>query len=65
MKITAELYREKGIQSEIVKIKGRTYLEKCFCILLLGDWVSYYLAIEYGQDPTPVDMVEDLKKELV
>jgi len=30
----------------------------------LADWTSYYLALEYGQDPTPVDMVENLKKIL-
>ncbi len=64
MKVTSNLYKEKGVKSEIVKVKGESYLEKCFYMLLLGDWISYYLALEYGQDPTPVDMVEDLKKAL-
>jgi hypothetical protein len=33
-------------------------------MLLLGDWISYYVSLLYHQDPTPVDMVEDLKKAL-
>ena len=32
--------------------------------IALGDFASYYLALEYGQDPTPVAMVEDLKHRL-
>lgn len=64
IEITASLYKKCGIESEIVKIKGKTFLEKILGTLVLGDWVSYYLALEYGQDPTPVEMVEDLKKKL-
>jgi hypothetical protein len=30
----------------------------------LGDFTSYHLALKYGQDPTPVAMVEELKKLL-
>jgi glucose/mannose-6-phosphate isomerase len=63
-KITAELYRKKGVSTEIIKIKGKSYLEKTLNCLVLGDWASYYLALEYGQDPTPVEMVEELKKKL-
>ncbi len=62
--ITKALYEQKGLEVEIIKIEGKTYLEKILNIFILGDWISYYLAYEYGQDPTPVDMVEDLKKML-
>jgi hypothetical protein len=31
---------------------------------MLGDWTSYYLALEYRVDPTPVKMVEDFKKKM-
>lgn len=64
MEITAKLYKSKGVDSEIIKIEGKTFLEKIFGTLILGDWVSYYLALEYNQDPTPVDMVEELKTAL-
>ncbi len=64
MMITKRLYEEKGLEAEIIQIEGTSYLEKLVNIFILGDWISYYLAYEYDQDPTPVDMVEDLKKML-
>lgn len=64
MKVTAALLKTKGVESEIVKIQGKTFLEKMLQTLVLGDWVSYYLALEYDQDPTPVEMVTTLKSLL-
>jgi glucose/mannose-6-phosphate isomerase len=62
--ITAELYREKGLEVEIVETQGSKWLEKALNLMTLADWHSYYLAYEYGQDPTPVEMVEALKVKL-
>ena len=59
--VTADLMKKKGMDSEIINIEGDNIFEKVFSTLYLGDWVSYYLALEYGQDPTPVDMVEEFK----
>lgn len=64
MNLTAELYKKQGVDSEIVKLTGKNYLEKMINALVLGDWVSYYLALEYEQDPTPVEMVDELKSRL-
>lgn len=64
IKITKELLQKQGVITEIINLEGKDYWEKLFSTLVLGDWVSYYLALEYGQDPTPVKMVEDLKKAL-
>ncbi len=64
MDLTADLYRDRGIEVEIIEIKGITFLEKVLNTFILGDWLSYYLAIENGQDPTPVDLVEELKLKL-
>lgn len=63
--ITAELLQENGVAVEIIDLEGETVFEKMFSSVMLGDFASYYLAIAYGQDPTPVDMVEKLKKLLV
>lgn len=64
MQITAKLLKEKGIDTFFVEIEGNNFFEKIFSTLLIGDWASYYLALKYNQDPTPVEMVEDLKKLL-
>ncbi|MBI1982432.1 MAG: bifunctional phosphoglucose/phosphomannose isomerase [Candidatus Levybacteria bacterium] len=61
---TAGLLLEKGVESEIIKMEGNDVFYKMFSSILLADWTSYCLALEYGQDPTPVDMVEKLKKIL-
>ncbi len=64
MELTAELIKEAGAEAEFVEMAGATKMEKIFNCLLLGDWVSYYLALAYGQDPAPVAIVEDFKKRL-
>lgn len=61
---TASLLKEKGIESEILDMEGDNVFYKIFSSIHIADWTSYYLAIGYGQDPTPVDMVEELKKIL-
>ncbi len=58
---SAVLLRKKGIECEIVEMEGDSVFYKMFSSILLADWTSYYLALSYGQDPTPVDMVEELK----
>jgi len=62
MQLTAKLISQKGIQTETINIKRGSILFKIFSTLLLGDWASYYLALEYKIDPTPVKMVEEFKK---
>ncbi len=59
--ITSKLLKEKGIESEIIDMEENGVFYNIFSTLYLGDWASYYLALEYGQNPTPVDMVEEFK----
>lgn len=47
-----------------IEIKEGSVLFKIFSNLLLANWVSYYLALEYKTDPTPVKIVEEFKKKL-
>jgi glucose/mannose-6-phosphate isomerase len=47
-----------------VTSQGNTLLARTFSLIHLGDWVSYYLAVINGTDPTPVPLIEDLKKKL-
>lgn len=59
--VTARLLREKGVETETVVMRGTSVFEKMFSSILLADFASYHLALAYGTDPTPVDMVEELK----
>lgn len=63
--VFGEIMASRGFPVRVLDIPGSTIYTQIFNTLVLGDWVSYYLALAYGMDPTPVDMVEDFKKRLV
>ena len=44
--------------------KGESMIEKSFYLILLGDWVSYYLAEMKGVDPVEIEVINFLKGEL-
>jgi glucose/mannose-6-phosphate isomerase len=44
--------------------RGGSRLARLFSLIVLGDFVSCYLAILNGVDPLPVPVIEDLKKAL-
>ncbi len=62
--LTAKLLKTRNITSHIINIPEGETMYRIFSSLALSNWTSYYLAIEYETDPTPVEMVEHLKKEL-
>ena len=47
-----------------IQIKGKKTLAKMMYAMYLGDFVSCYLAILKGIDPTPVDVITELKRTL-
>lgn len=47
-----------------VPLRGKKTLEKMIVAMCLGDFVSCYLAIARDVDPTPVDIIEELKRAL-
>lgn len=61
--VTAAYLRERLPLHEAAA-RGRTRLARMFGLVLLGDFVSVYLAWLRGVDPTPVDAIEWLKQQL-
>ncbi|MBD3314067.1 bifunctional phosphoglucose/phosphomannose isomerase [Candidatus Woesearchaeota archaeon] len=64
MKITKEILQNIGLPVLIIKLTGPNRLARMFSSILMGMYAGYYLALEYGIDPSPVDLVEDLKKQM-
>ena len=62
--ITLELMRDDGVQMKEVWSEGQSLLTRIFSLIYLGDFVSIYLAALYGEDPTPVRRINELKKRL-
>jgi len=65
MKLTAQLLRQKGLTVDFIQLAGDSAPEKLFRGIVYGDWLSYHLAIFYGIDPNPVEMVEEFKRRLI
>lgn len=64
MQIVEDILKRKKIPVQRVASKGETVLERMFYTILLGDFVSYYLAILNGVDPKPVEIIDYLKERL-
>lgn len=47
-----------------VLAKGESFLIQYFYHIHFGDWLSYYLALEHGQDPVEVKVIDRLKHHL-
>lgn len=64
MNITREILER--VTSPIIELftEGNSRLTRLFSLIYLGDWVSYYLAIINGIDPTPIKKIQTLKDRL-
>jgi len=64
MDITADIIRKEQVELIEIWSHGENLLSRIFSLIYIGDFVSYYLAIRYRIDPTPVERVTYLKKRL-
>ncbi len=62
--VTREVLMVEGFNTDIFQAQGKSRLAQQWTTLHFGDYVSYYLAMSYGVDPTPVPAIEDLKKRI-
>lgn len=62
MKITSELIKDDVGGVSFIHVSGASRTEKLLSSILLGDFVSVYLALLNGQDPTPVERISRLKQ---
>ena len=64
MTLTGELIADGATSTHIMRSRGDTTGERVLSLVLLGDLVSLYVAVLRGTDPTPVDVLETLKRRL-
>lgn len=62
--VTQEILGRQGVAHQELPGDGKGALSHMMSLLLWGDYVSYYLALLYGADPTPVDTIDYLKERL-
>ena len=54
-----------GMCTDKVAISEKSIVSEIWKMLLLADFVSYYLAMEYEIDPTPIEALENFKKAML
>lgn len=64
MNIVKAIIENCGATVQDVHSMGEKPLERMLSLIQLGDFASYYLAVLNGVDPTPVEVIEKLKKAL-
>ncbi len=62
--ITSAILAEEGIEPHTAESRGESPLARVLSLVQLGDWVSFYLAVLAGVDPTPIVKIDRLKREL-
>jgi glucose/mannose-6-phosphate isomerase len=62
--ITKEIIQDKVYNVLEIEPCGESFLSSFYSLVYVGDYVSYYLALEYGINPTPVETIDYLKAEL-
>ena len=58
---TRDLLTRAGVESLTVGTRGVGALAQILSLVYLGDYVSAYLALLYGVDPTPTTIIDELK----
>jgi len=64
VELTAELIADRAQDVIRIETEGETRTERLLWAVMLGDLISLELAAREGVDPTPVDVIEDLKDRL-
>lgn len=62
--VTERLLSGRRPHPHVVEAKGETILEQLLYLVAYGDFVSLYTALLNGLDPSPVDLIEKMKKAL-
>lgn len=64
MEITADIIGERAGEITELWSEGAGRMARMFSLVCLGDFVSVYLALRSGRDPTPVENIGRLKRAL-
>ena len=62
--ITEYILNEVNISQYSIKITGDSFPERFLNMIHYGDWLSFWCAILHQTDPSPVEKIDRLKKEL-
>lgn len=62
--LTRKAFMLEGMNTDFVDARGNTPLAHMWTMILFGDYMAYYLAMGYGVDPTPVQVLVEFKQAM-
>lgn len=62
--LTTDVIEKNGVETLNINVSGETALEQMFYMLAFGGYLTFYLAISYGQDPSLIPWVDYFKQKL-
>jgi glucose/mannose-6-phosphate isomerase len=62
--LTKQIISRVATFTDDVWARGLSTLSRMLSLTYVGDFASFYLAVAYGEDPTPVRVIDWLKSEL-
>jgi glucose/mannose-6-phosphate isomerase len=62
--LTGKLLAQAHVPMELVAARGNSPLEHVLSAAYVGDFVSYYLALLNGVDPSEMDVLDSFKKQM-
>lgn len=63
-RLTRHAFLQMGIGTDSIKARGATRLAQMWTSLHYGDFLAFYLALNYGMDPGAVEMIAEFKTAL-
>ena len=64
VKETEDLIKDSVMGTTIIEPEGDSLLERMFYVIYLGDYISYFLSINYNVDPISIPRIDELKRRL-
>ena len=62
--LTRKAFMLEGMNTDYIDARGNTPLAHMWTSILFGDYMSYYLAMGYGVDPTPIQALVEFKEAM-
>ena len=62
--LTRQAFMLEGMNTDYVDARGNTPLAHMWTLIIFGDYMAYYLAMGYGVDPTPTQVLADFKETI-
>ncbi len=64
IRVMQDLFTRDTVPSLVFYAEGETLMERMFSLIYLGDMISYYLAELDDTDPTAINYIDELKKNI-